>query len=236
MQVSPIKTTVFKENENLVDFVFKYIQKPKEGSVVAVTSKIVALAEGRTVVLKDKKQKERLIQQESQFSLKTKHAWLTIKDGMVMASAGIDESNAGDKMVLLPKDSFASAQAIRIALKKKFKLKNIGVLITDSRVFPLRAGVVGAALGYAGFKGGRNYIGKKDIFGKKLKITKTNIADCLATAAVLCMGEGSEQQPLGIINDAPVEFTEKVNKKELNIALKDDLYIPMLKNFKPNKK
>jgi F420-0:gamma-glutamyl ligase len=192
----------------------------------------VALAEGRTVEYKNQSQKIRLIKQESDFAIKTKLVWLTIKNGMVMASAGIDESNANGKIILLPKDSFKSAEFIREELCRKFKVKNLGILITDSRIFPLRAGVVGVALGYAGFKGIRNYIGKKDIFGRILRFSRTDVADSLATSAVLCMGEGKEQQPLALITDAPVEFVKKVNEKDLIINPKEDLYQPLFENIK----
>ena len=170
MQILPIKTRIFQENEDLLAFVFKYIQtipqKNLENSILVVTSKIVALSEGRTAEYKDEKEKIKLIKAESNFALKTKIVWLTIKDGMVMANSGIDESNAGGKIILLPKDSFKSAEILRKKVIKKFHLKNFGVLITDSRLFPLRAGVVGVAIGYAGFKGIRNYIGEKDILAE----------------------------------------------------------------------
>ncbi len=236
MQIKTFKTSIFKEKEELLQFIFKYVKKIPENSILVVTSKIVALSEGR-IVLIDKtishdEMYEKIIKSESDFMLRTKHTWLTIKDGMVMASAGIDESNANGKMVLLPKDSFKSAKFIRKELRKKFKIKNLGVLITDSRLFPLRAGVVGVALGYAGFKGIRNYIGKKDIFGRTLKFSRTDVADSLATSAVLCMGEGKEQQPLALIIGAPVEFTERINKKELYINPKEDLYQPLFENIK----
>jgi len=183
MQIKPIKTRVFCENEELLPFLLKYLKKVPDGSILAITSKIVSLSEGRTVSPTDVKTRERLIKSESEFAIKTKLVWLTIKDGMVMASAGIDESNAKGKLILLPKDSFQTAKRIRKELMKKFKLKRLGVLITDSRVFPLRAGIVGVALGYAGFEGVRNYIGKKDIFGRVLKMSQTDVADSLATSA-----------------------------------------------------
>src|SRR3989344_383811 len=206
MQIKAIKTKIFRENEELIPFIFKYIKKLPERSILAVTSKIVALFEGRTVEFKSEKQKVALIKKESDFAVKTRYVWLTIKDDMVMASAGIDESNAKGKLIMLPKDSFRSAELIRKRLKKIFKIKNLGVLITDSRIFPLRSGIVGVALGYAGFKGVKNYIGKKDIFSRVLKMSQTDVADSLATASVLCMGEGKEQRPLALIKDAPVEF------------------------------
>lgn len=227
MKIIPIQTRIFKENENIISFILKYIKRIPENSVLVVTSKIVALSEGRTVKYKNKSQKVKLIKEESDFSVKTKLTWLTIKDGMVMASAGIDESNAKGKLILLPKDSFQSAEKIRKDLKKIFKIKNFGVLITDSRIFPLRAGIVGVSLGYAGFKGIRDYRGEKDIFGRVLKMSRTDVSDSLATSAVLCMGEGKEQQPLALITDVPIEFTDKINKKELLINPKDDLYLPL---------
>ena len=227
MQVRAIKTRVFKENENLLSFIFKHVKKIKGNSVLVVTSKIVALSEGRTTEYKNKEQKIKLIKKESDFVIKTKDVWLTIKDGMVLANAGIDESNAKGKIILLPRDSFKTSDTLRKGIMKKFRLKNFGVLITDSRLMPLRAGAVGIALGYAGFKGVKNYIGKKDIFGRVLKMSRTDVADSLATGAVLCMGEGSEQQPLALIEDAPVEFVKKINKNELKIDPKKDLYLPL---------
>jgi len=227
MQVKAIKTRIFQENEDLFSFILKYVKKIPENSVLVITSKIVALAEGRTVVCKNERQKTALIKKESDFAIKTKDVWLTIKDGMVLANAGIDESNAKGKIILLPKDSFKSAKILREKICKKFKIKNLGILITDSRVFPLRAGVVGVALSYAGFQGIRNYIGEKDIFGRVFKMSKTDIADSLATSAVLCMGEGKEQQPLALIIEAPVVFSKKINKKELIINPREDIYKPI---------
>ena len=231
MEIKAIKTRVFKENEDLIEFIFKYVKKLPERSVLVITSKIVSLAEGRVVPSGNEKEKERLIKKESEFSLKTKLTWLTIKSGMVMSSAGIDESNADGKMILLPKNTFRSAEFIRKDLRKKFKVKKLGVLITDSRIFPLRAGIVGVALGYAGFKGIRDYRKTKDIFGRILKMSRTDIADSLATAAVLCMGEGKEQQPIALVTDAPVDFTEKVNRKELLMNPKEDLYLPLFRRI-----
>ena len=232
MNIQPIKTKVFKEGDDIVAFIVQYVKKLPENSVLVVTSKIVALAEGRTVVYKNDKQKVSLIKQESTLAIKTKYTWLTIKDGTVMASAGIDESNADGKLILLPKNSFDSADSIRKALMKKFKVKKLGVLITDSRLFPLRAGVVGVALGYSGFSGVKNYIGTKDIFGRVLKMSKTDIADSLATSAVLCMGEGREQQPLALITGAPIDFISTVNRNELYIDPKEDLYQPLFEKIK----
>jgi coenzyme F420-0:L-glutamate ligase len=236
MQIKAIKTRVFRENEDLLKFILQYVKRLPEKSVLVITSKIVALSEGRTteidLSISYDAMREKIIKAESDYMLRTKYTWLTIKDGTVMSSAGIDESNADGKIILLPKNSFKTAGIIRQKLQKKFKIKKLGILITDSRLFPLRAGVVAAAVGYAGFKGIRDYRGSPDIFGRILKLTRTDVSDSLATAAVLCMGEGKEQQPLALITDAPVIFTEKVNKKELMVDPREDLYQPLFERIK----
>ena len=232
MKVIPIKTKIFKENEDLIKFITSNVKKLEENSILVVTSKIVALSEGRVVVIKNEKEKEELIKRESQFTMKTKYAWLTIKDNMIIANAGVDESNADGKIILLPENSFQVATEIRNKLLKYYKVKNLGIIITDSRLMPLRAGVVGVALGYAGFKGVRDYVGHKDLFGRKLKMSRTDVADSLATAAVYLMGEGSECQPLAVITDSQAEFRNKIDKDELKIDIKEDIYQPLFEKIR----
>ena len=228
MITKSIPTRVFKEGEDLIGFITDHIKRLKEDSIVVVTSKIVALSERRTALIENDKTKENWIRSESEFAVPTQYVWLTIKDGMVMANAGIDESNADGKLILLPKDSFQSATFLRTGLQRHFGVKRLGILITDSRTMPLRAGVVGAALGYAGFRGIKDYRGMPDIFGRKFHFSRTNVADGLATAAVLVMGEGNEQRPLAIIENSPAEFCDSIDRKELRIDLQDDMYKPLL--------
>ncbi len=227
MIIHPMRTSVFKEGDDVFSFITRYYKKIPERSVLVVTSKIVALAEKRTAFVHTAQEKERYIRAESEFAIPTKYVWLTIKDGMVMASAGIDESNANGKLIFLPKNSFVAAQHLRKKLQKKYGVRHLGVLITDSRTIPLRAGVTGVALGYAGFSGIRDYRGMPDIFGRKLKFSRTDVADSLATAAVLLMGEADEQQPLALIQKAPVTFCERVDRQELHINIEDDMYRPL---------
>ena len=231
MIIRPIRTRVFREGEDLFAFITKYLKKLPEKSVVVITSKIVALAERRTAVIRDAKSKERLIRRESEYAIPTKYVWLTIKDGMIMPSAGIDESNADGRLILLPKDSFETARILREKLRKKYRVKKLGVLITDSRTLPLRAGVVGVALGYAGFRGVKDYRNTPDIFGRKFKYSRTDVADSLATAAVLVMGEGNERQPLAIIQKTPIEFCDKIHRRELSIDIEDDMYRPLFSSL-----
>lgn len=227
MITRPIRTRLFKEGEDLPAFIIEQLPRLKERSILVVTSKIVALAECRTATASDIRTKDKLIKQESDWAIPTKYVWLTIKDGMVMPSAGIDESNADGKLILLPKNSYRAAQRLRTRLKRHYRLKHLGILITDSRTMPLRAGVTGVSLGYAGFKGIKDYVGKKDLFNRPFKFSRVDIPDSLAAAAVLTMGEGAERCPLAIIEQAHVEFCERVRRDELTISIHDDMYRPL---------
>ncbi len=231
MKIKAIKTAIFQPNENLLRFIGRHISHLTEGDILIATSKIVALSEGRFQEKTDRAGKEKIIRAESQFALPTKWAYLTIKDGVVMASAGVDESNGNGQIILLPRDSFRSARKIRIYLQRRFKLRRLGVIITDSRTAPLRAGITGVALGYAGFKGIKDYRRTLDIFGRPFHFSRVDMADSLATAAVLCMGEGAERQPLAVISAPPVEYAERTSRNELRIDIKEDMYGPLFRQF-----
>ena len=228
MKITPVRTKVFEPCQNLPAFIAAHLPSVKEGCVIAVSSKVAGLWEGRTAPLKDK---EKLIKQESSFALKTSLCHFTIKDGMVMTNAGIDESNIKGQLALLPKDSYKTAEKLRKELCKIYGVKKLGVILTDSMILPLRAGIITAAVAYSGFCGVKDYRGKKDIYGRKLKMTLVDIADTLAASAGLMMGEGKEQTPFAVIEDAPVKFTSKSRKGEIQYPLKDDLYYPFFKKF-----
>ena len=227
MQVTAIQTRVFQARENLADFILEYVPHVEENTVLAVASKLFALWKGEILPYENCAQKEALIRRESEFSLKTNLAWLTVKDGMVMTNAGIDESNAGGKLLLLPKDCYSLAASLRAELQAKWHVKNLGIVITDSMILPLRAGVVAGAVAYAGFKGVQDKRGKSDLFGKKLEVTLINVADTLASAAALEMGEADESRPLALLTQTPAEFVDSATENEIKYPMKDDLYAPL---------
>jgi len=228
MLIKPIHTTIFEAGDSLEDFIARFIPAVSENSIIVVTSKIVAVSQ-RRIVSGGSAEKVLWIKKESEKYIKTKWCYLTLKNGQWCANAGIDESNSqGGGLILLPKDPYRDANKLRKKLLKLYRVKKLGVIITDSRIFPLRQGVTGVAIGYAGFQGIRNYIGLNDLFGRQIMMTKTNVADSLAAAAVLEMGEGSEQIPLAVITGVSrIAFTERVEKKELQMDPKDDLYRPL---------
>ena len=239
MLIKPVKTHKIRPGKDgdLRAILDRYLPSMQEGSVVAITSKIVAICEGRFAKI-GSADKDALIQQESEYYLPRKlnkyGVMLTIKQNILAPSAGIDESNAEGHYILWPKNPQKTANEIRAYLCKKYRLKKLGVIITDSRTLPLRWGTIGVCLAYSGFKPLNDYIGKKDLFGRELKVTQSNIADSLAVAAVLEIGEGDEQTPIAVLEDLPfVQFREAnpsiSELKMFNVEMrKDDMYAPVL--------
>ena len=240
MIVQAIKThKITQEDQNILKILDQYLPKLEENSVVAITSKIISICEGRIIPI-NQVDKDELIKQEAEHYLPrhmSKYNFmLTMKYNLLVPSAGIDESNSRDHYVLWPKNPQESANKIRSYLVKKHNLKNLGVVITDSRSMPLRWGVTGAGITHSGFAALNDYRGTPDIFGKELKVTQVNVMDGLAAAAVFEMGEGSEQTPLAIISDLHnVEFQDRNPGPQeldfLRIDIEDDLYAPLIKGI-----
>lgn len=238
MNVQAIKTRKFLPPKDDLWNLLSAIKRLKECSIVAVTSKVVAIGEGCCVRIGSINKDELIVKESDKYLprklFRNKWTMYTIKNNLLVAAAGIDESNADGCYILWPKNPELSAKKIWQFLRKKFHLKNLGIIITDSRVTPLRRGVVGVAISYFGFKPLRDYRGTLDLFGRRFEMETTDIPDCLATAAVLEMGEGAEQQPLAIISDIPsVEFIAgkykpKTPDSSFEIQEKEDLFYPFL--------
>lgn len=239
MKVEAIKTEKITPGKiTLLSLLDKYVSGLQEGSILAITSKIVSICEGRVVAVSGA-DKDELVRKEADLYLPKEEnkygVFLTIKDSLLIPTAGIDESNGGGHYVLWPADPQKTANKVREYLEKRFNLKKVGVIITDSKTTPLRWGTSGVAIAHSGFMALKNYIGTPDIFGKDFQMTKASISDALSASAVLVMGEGREQTPLSIISDVPfVKFqdgnptVEELN--ELKISIDDDLYAPLLKS------
>lgn len=242
MEVKAIKTRKFlPPQDDLWDLLIA-VKNLRENSVVAVTSKVVSISEGRCVSV-DKENKDELSIKEADRYLPREfspsgHILHTIKNNMLVASSGVDESNGANYYILWPKNPTQSAKSIWQFLRKKFKIQNLGVIITDSRLVPLRRGVVGIAISYFGFKPLKDYRGRKDIFGRQFEMETTNLPDSLATSAILEMGEGSEQKPIAIITDiSDIEFLydeylPKTSEDSFEIPEKEDMFYPFLSSVK----
>jgi len=245
MKIKPMRTNkITAQDHNIITIIDQAILDIPERSVLAVTSKIVAICEGRLVKI-GSEDKQKMIAREADRYLSSGETVyghiLTIKNNILIPTAGVDESNGNGYYVLWPTDPQKWANKIRSYLKKRFQLEEVGVVITDSRTTPLRWGTSGVAIAHSGFSATKDYIGKPDLFGQPLQVTKANVADGLAASAVLVMGEGSEQTPMALISDLPfVNFQENnPSQKELaslTISLEDDIYSPLLKNVKWRKR
>lgn len=204
----------------------------QENDILVLAQKIVSKAEGRLVnlatvtpssnaiELAQKTEKDprvvELILQESNEIVRTRVGAIIVehKLGFVCANAGIDHSNvAGDGdnqeefVLLLPVDPDQSAKQIRDAIKRKTS-KNIGVMIIDSHGRAWRNGTVGLCIGLSGIPALIDERGWKDLFGYTLKITVVGIADELAAAASLMMGQADEGTPVVLVRGFPYKLTE----------------------------
>lgn len=238
MNVTPIKTKIVTGEDRLEDILTLYLPPLQDKSIVAITSKIISICQGR-VLPKSSCNKKDLISSEADYLLESDHnpydISLTLKNGILIPSAGIDESNGDDVYILYPDDIQQTAVEIWNHIKTINKINNLGVIITDSHTTPMRRGVTGISLGWCGFNPIYSYIGRPDIYNNPLKVTQINILDALATSSVFIMGEGNEVTPIAIISDAPkIEFTNTPptyeDLKSISISMEDDLYSPLLQS------
>jgi coenzyme F420-0:L-glutamate ligase/coenzyme F420-1:gamma-L-glutamate ligase len=197
---------------------------PEAGDVFVVAQKIVSKSEGRVVRLADVQAGEaahdlaqrtqrtpemaQLILDESSDILRATPAAIIARHrtGHVLANAGIDASNVehgeAGSVLLWPADPDASARAIRADLARVAGV-NAAVVIADSLGRAWRVGTVGAAIGCAGLTVLDDRRGKdSDLFGRTLQATVIAIADAVAAAAVLAMGEGAEGTPVALVRGA----------------------------------
>lgn len=217
--------------EDIVKVILKYLKKNneclKENDILVITHKIISKSEGRIFDLvrviptakakiigahhgKDPRLVE-LIMSESARLLKLQNGVILTetKHGFVCANAGIDSSNVSinhDEVTLLPIDSDFSARIIRDEIRSR-ENKNVAVIISDTFGRPFREGQVNVAIGISGLDPVRNYVGKKDMYGKSLRVTRIAIADEIASAAELVMGK-TLRVPIAIVRGYPYDFKE----------------------------
>jgi len=212
-----------------------------DGDVVVIAQKIVSKAEGRTVSLKDVQASEKaielaaetdkepavvqLILDESRRILRHRPGVLIAEHhlGFVLANAGIDRSNVTedtDDVLLLPENPDQSATELRRELSDKLGVK-LGVIIADSVGRAWRMGTTGMTLGCAGVEALANLRGKADMFGRILQVSEHAIADSIASAAELLMGEGDEATPVVIVRGLRQGDSEQNSKVLLREAHED---------------
>ena len=216
----------------------------KEGDIIVITHIIVSRAEGNTVNLDDIAPSDfaknfaqqfdkdpaliETILRESRGIVRMGHGHLITetRHGFICANAGVDQSNVpGERNVaLLPKNPDHSARRIRRKIRS-LTGKNVAVIISDTHGRPLREGEINVAIGVAGINPIRDRRGEVDLFGRILKVKRTAIADELASAAELVIGQADEGIPVAIIRGYPYPKSEKARAKELIRPRERDLFI-----------
>jgi coenzyme F420-0:L-glutamate ligase len=251
MRLYAVKTRIIKLGDNLVDVTLESLETQglqlEDNDILAVTSKVVSYAEGRLVKLseiepsgkaRELARRYRLEPELAELILReadkvyggAEKAVLTLKDSFLAPNAGIDNKNAPDDFVVLwPIDARKSAEKIREEIKTRTG-RRIAVLIIDSGLVPLRIGTIGLALSVAGFKPIKDDRSEKDLYGKPIVITRQAVADDLASAAHLLMGETTNQVPIVLIRDAAVDFDEGVyGGSNMMMSASECLYMSALR-------
>ena len=195
----------------------------RDDDIVVVAQKVVSKSEGRQIALVDvtpgskaielAQQCKRdpvlveLIIQEAQEIVRATEAAIIVEHrlGFVLANAGIDQSNIDHttrSALLLPLDPDASARRLRASLRAATGA-DVGVIIIDSIGRAWRKGTIGTAIGVAGLPGLLDLRRKPDLFGRELQSTELGLADEIAAAASLMMGQSNEGRPFALVRGIP---------------------------------
>ena len=215
-----------------------------DGDVLVIAQKVVSKAEGRYVDLEQVTPSPRAIEvalrcekdprlievilSESVEVLRVRPGLIITRHrlGFVSANAGVDRSNVApegiDQVLLLPIDPDHSAAQFRSALRDRFGV-DLAVIIADSHGRPHRMGTVGVAIGLSGLPGVEDWRGRKDLFGYTLQHTEVGVADQIASAGTLLLGQAAESIPAVIVRGAPFERREG-SAGEINRPVEMDLF------------
>lgn len=239
---------IIKEGDDLALLICKAAENQgtpiQDGDVIVVTHVVVSRAEGAVVDLETVSPSEfaknvakradkdpRLVEvvlRDSRRVVRMRDGKLITetKQGIVCANSGVDQSNVpGNTVVaLLPKDANVSAQRIRQKVRQ-ITTKDVAVIVSDTHGRPLRYGEINIALGTSGFEPLRDRRGEKDLFGYTIRIKRTAIADELASAAELVIGQTNEAVPVAIIRGYLYPKSETANATKLSRPPEEDLFI-----------
>jgi coenzyme F420-0:L-glutamate ligase/coenzyme F420-1:gamma-L-glutamate ligase len=215
----------------------------QNGDVLVVAQKIVSKAEDRFVdlaavmpsagaleIARETGKDPRLVEvilSESKRVVRTRRDLIIVEHrlGIVLANAGVDQSNIGSdsshRVLLLPRDPDASARTLRAALTARYGC-DIAVVVNDSVGRAWRRGTVGIALGAAGLPSLLDLRGQPDMFGRQLRSSMVGLADEIAAAASLMMGQAAEGRPVVLIrglsfphDDAPAQSLVRPEQEDL---------------------
>ncbi len=241
MEISPIKTRkIIPPKDNIYDILDEYLPKLREKDIIIITSKILAIHQGRCIPVSGVKDKNKLMETEADFVFRRSknhysYDLMTLKNNTLIPFAGIDATNGKKHYILWPENIENEAERICNFLKKKNKINDLAIIITDSWPVPMRYGMIGISIGFHGLEPLKEYKDKEaiDLFGRHFTMVSRNIVDSLATMGVFAMGEGNEQTPLAIIRGInSIKFTNQKTNEKIYMKSEEDIYYPLLSAFK----
>ncbi len=215
----------------------------QNGDLLVISSKYLSISEGRVKKLSTVKPGKESVMLAKAYHINPKLMELIVREsdeifgglygfvlttvhGILSPNAGIDKSNIPQgNVVLYPKEPYDSIDILR----KKFFVDlgiRICIILSDSRILPMRIGTVGIALASSGFEPIIDLKGTKDLFGNVLKYTSQNLADSLASLGVFIMGESDKSTPVVLIRDIELKLIDKkTTNSNMGIESKFDIYM-----------
>ncbi|UCD96954.1 MAG: coenzyme F420-0:L-glutamate ligase [Candidatus Bathyarchaeota archaeon] len=249
IQIFPVNgLPVIKEGDKLSELICRAMENQgsrfEDGDIIVITHVVVSRSEGSTVNLHDveasafaktiaaKTEKDpalvEVILREAQSIIRMRDGALITqtKHGFICANSGVDQSNVPGEgtVALLPEDADASARRIQRNIEKKTG-KKLGVIVSDTHGRPLRDGEINVAIGVAGLEPIRDRRGDSDLFGYVLKAKRTAIADEIASAAELAIGQADEAVPVAIVRGYPYIRSNKATAKKMLRPLEQEYFI-----------
>ncbi len=217
LTLTPVTSPAKSSRFDVVELIDRRVgSKLRDGDVLVISSKFVAVSEGRVVRLSgvkagaeakglaakyrmDPRLCELVVRESDEVLGGIPGFLLTSKDGLLTPNAGIDKSNVKHgTVVLYPRRPEESAWRIREGLRFTRGV-SVGVVICDSRLSPTRRGTTGVAVAASGVEAVLDMRGRKDLFGNVLKVTAQGVADDLSSAAEILMGESDEATPIVVV-------------------------------------
>jgi coenzyme F420-0:L-glutamate ligase/coenzyme F420-1:gamma-L-glutamate ligase len=239
---------IIKEKDDLAELICNVAEKRgigiEDGDVIVITHVVISRVEGKIVNLDAIEPSEfakslgqrldkdpalvEVVLRESKSIVRMGNGNIITetRHGFVCANAGVDRSNVpGERnAVLLPVNPDRSAQRIREKIRK-ITGRDVAIIVSDTNGRPLRDGQINVAIGVAGIEPIRSRIGEKDLFGYVLRVKRIAIADELASAAELVIGQADEGVPVAIVRGYEYPKSEKARAKKLIMPKKKDLFI-----------
>jgi coenzyme F420-0:L-glutamate ligase/coenzyme F420-1:gamma-L-glutamate ligase len=248
LKLSPVVVPAKSSRFDIVDLIEEKLgDSLRDGDVLVLSSKFVAVSEGRVMRLRTVKAGKKAKELGAKFRMDPRLSELVLresdeviggipgfllatKDGLLTPNAGIDKSNTKHgTVVLYPRRPEVSAWRIREALKFSLGV-TIGVIVCDSRLAPTRRGTTGVAVATSGIEAVLDMRGRVDLFGNVLKVTAQAVADDLSSAAEVLMGESDEATPIVLVRGVKKNFLKDTDYggKKFAIPMDEDVYLRSL--------